>query len=94
MQYEPNWEGEKEAHRQVRRDRARLDLQAAYPAILADLRERLLGDEAVEVVAKRLGKDHEAWLYTPWSAIPAKGRDQLRDEACGHLEAALSEVMG
>lgn len=41
VQYEPNWDGEKEEHRQVWRDRALPDLQAAYPHLLAAWTEQV-----------------------------------------------------
>ncbi len=103
--------GTDEAHRQLGeplenamdlvavRQRVEAVLQAAYPAILADLCEHLLGDEAVEAVAK--ARWDRGWLdpngMADWDEAKRRGMPGVAKalkEARADLEAALSEVTG
>jgi hypothetical protein len=69
-------------------DRARAILLAAYPAILADLRERLLSDEAVEAVARlHYGGPKESWDY-----VDGEGREWGLEDARRCVEAALDTL--
>ena len=86
--YGKAWTGEGEDTAFVISDAPRRALEAAYPAIEADLLERLLGDEVVEAFVRHSlgGARYEACPPVLLATEQRRARDLL--------EAAIKEVRG
>jgi hypothetical protein len=89
-----DWASLAEGERNECRDAARRGIQAALPAIEAELRERLLSEEVVDAVA-RIPWDNDfpgAWDkgVDPESEEDRDPRPQARSDVRSCIEAALA----